>query len=133
MTMTDPIADMLTRIRNGIQVRRQSVDMPSSRAKSSIALVLKEGGYIKDVEALTDDKGFGVLRLHLKYNLDGVSAITEIIRISKPGCRIYSGSADLPVVRNGLGTTIVSTSQGVMNERKARELGVGGEVLCTVF
>jgi len=131
--MSDPIADMLTRIRNGIMVRRQSVEMPSSRAKSNLALVLKEGGYIKDVEALTDERGFGVLRLHLKYDLDGVNAITELTRISSPGCRVYAGSDDIPVVRRGLGTTIVSTSQGIMNDRKARELGIGGEILCTVF
>ena len=133
MTMTDPIADMLTRIRNGIQVRRKQVELPNSKVKASIALVLKEEGYLQEIEADTDDKGFGRLRLHLKYDPDGASAITELTRVSKPGCRVYAGASQVPTVRRGLGTSIVSTSQGVMSGRKAAELGVGGEVICTVF
>ncbi|TAH34939.1 MAG: 30S ribosomal protein S8 [Planctomycetota bacterium] len=133
MTMTDPIGDLLTRIRNGLQVRRKSVDMPSSRLKSSLALVLKEEGYIKDVEALADERGFALLRVHLKYDEDGAPAISEIQRVSKPGCRIYSGAKKIPVVRRGLGTTILSTPKGVLSGRKAAELGVGGEILCTLF
>ncbi len=133
MTMTDPLADMLTRIRNGIQVRRKQVDVPSSRLKSAVALVLKDEGYISEIEATEDERGFGVLRLSLKYDEDGNNAISEITRMSKPGCRIYAGANDVPVIRRGLGTTILSTSNGVMSHRKAKELGVGGEVLCSVF
>ncbi len=133
MTMTDPLADMLTRIRNGIQVRRKQVDVPSSKLKSAVALVLKDEGYLSDLEATQDERGFGLLRLSLKYDEDGRNAITEIKRVSKPGCRVYSGAADVPQVRRGLGTTILSTSQGVMSHRKASELGIGGEVLCSVF
>ena len=132
MTMTDPIADMLTRIRNGIQVRRKSVDEPSSRIKSDIALVLKEEGYIREVEAETTAQGFGSLKLTLKYDNDGVSAIDRIDRVSTPGCRIYAAADEVPQVLGGLGVTVVSTSKGVMSGRKARDLGIGGEVLCTI-
>ncbi|RMH02065.1 MAG: 30S ribosomal protein S8 [Planctomycetota bacterium] len=133
MTMTDPIADMLTRIRNGIQVRRKQVEVPSSRLKSALALVLKEEGYLADVAAVEGEGGFATLRLELKYDEDGRNAITELKRISKPGCRIYAKADRIPVVRRGLGVTILSTSKGILSDRKARELGVGGEVLCTVF
>ncbi len=133
MTMSDPIADMLTRIRNGIQVRKKFVDVPSSKLKSSLALALKDEGYVKEVQAVRDPSGFTSLRVELKYDPDGVNAITEIRRISKPGCRVYSGVQDVPEVRRGLGVSILSTSKGVMSHRKAMELGVGGEILCTVF
>ncbi|MBC8327599.1 MAG: 30S ribosomal protein S8 [Planctomycetes bacterium] len=133
MTMTDPIADMLTRIRNGIQVRRKFVDVPSSKLKSAVALALKDEGYIGEIETSEDERGFGVLRLALKYDEDGRNAITEIKRVSKPGCRAYAGAQDVPVVRRGLGTTILSTSKGVMSHRRAKELCIGGEVLCSVF
>lgn len=133
MTMTDPIADMLTRIRNGIQVRKKSVDLPSSKAKSRIALLLKDQGYIREVEALEDTKGFATLRLHLKYDNDGRSAISEITRISKPGRRVYVGAREIPEVRRGLGTAVLSTSKGLMTGSQAIESGVGGEVICTIF
>ncbi len=133
MVMTDPIADMLTRIRNGIQVRRRYVDVPSSRIKSGIALVLKEEGYIENVEAREDERGFGLLRIHLRYDQDGRSAITELKRTSKPGCRVYTSSREVPEVRRGLGVAILSTPKGVMSGRKAAAEKVGGEVLCTVF
>lgn len=133
MANTDPIADMLTRIRNGILVRRQSVNVPSSRLKSALALVLKDEGYLKDVEVIEGESGRSSLKLHLKYDRDGESAIHEIRRISKPGARIYTHSKNLTKVRRGLGRTIVTTSKGVMSGRKAAELGVGGEVLCTIF
>ncbi|MFQ5749268.1 MAG: 30S ribosomal protein S8 [Planctomycetota bacterium] len=133
MTMTDPIADLLTRIRNGLQVRKRAVEIPSSRMKSSVALILKEEGYIRDIEAFQDSKGFGHLRIFLKYGEDGLPAIQEIRRVSKPGRRVYAGSRSLPTVRRGLGTAILTTSKGVLSVRKAEELGVGGEVLCTVF
>lgn len=133
MTMTDPIADMLTRIRNGIQVRRKHVEFPSSKLKSNLALVLKEEGYIKEIEATEDKKGFPQIRVHLKYDVDGVSAITEIDRYSKPGRRVYAKAEAIPEVRMGLGTAILTTPKGVVTGRKAKELGVGGEILCTVF
>lgn len=133
MTMTDPVADMLTRIRNAIQVRRKTVDVPSSKLKSGIALVLKEEGYIRDVNPEKDDQGFPLLRVHLKYDMDGVPAITELHRYSKPGRRVYTSQKDIPVVRRGLGTAILTTPKGVVTGKKAAELGVGGEILCTVF
>lgn len=133
MTMTDPIGDLFTRIRNGLRVRRKTVDVPSSAFKSRVALVLKEEGYIKDVEAVTDDCGFPALRIHLKYNEDGGPVLSELRRVSKPGCRIYAGARSIPKVRRGLGTTILSTPKGILSGRKAEEMGVGGEVLCTVF
>ena len=132
MANTDPIADMLTRIRNGILVRRKSVDVPASRLKSSLALTLKEEGYLRDVEVV-EVEGRSTLRLTLKYDRDGESAIHEITRISKPRARIYTHSKNLTQVRRGLGRTIVTTSKGVMSGRQATELGVGGEVLCTIF
>lgn len=132
MSNSDPIADMLTRIRNGILVRRKSVDVPASRLKSALALALKDEGYLKDVEVLAGAVR-GTLRLHLKYDRDGESAIHEIQRVSKPGARIYTHSKNLTRVRRGLGRTIVTTSKGVMSGAKAAELGVGGEVLCTIF
>lgn len=133
MTMTDPIADMLTRIRNGIQVQRKSVDMPTSKVKSAIALTLKEEGYLSNVEILDEGGPRNTLRVHLKYDRDGNPAIQELTRISKPGCRVYRGSEEVPLVRRGLGTTVITTSKGIMSGRKAREIGVGGEILCTIF
>jgi len=133
MTMTDPIADLLTRVRNGIQVNRRFIDVPSSRIKSNIALVLKDEGYIGEVESVSGSKGFPELRIHLKYDRDGNSAIRELKRVSKPGCRVYADATHAPKVRGGLGISILTTSKGVMSGRKAAEAGVGGEVLCTVF
>ena len=133
MTMTDPIADMLTRVRNGLQVRKRFVDVPSSRIKSNIALVLKEEGYLGEVESMQNERGHASLRLHLKYDQDGVPVIRELKRVSTPGCRVYADSTHAPKVRGGLGISILTTSQGVMSGRKAAEAGVGGEVLCTVF
>ncbi|MDA1112837.1 MAG: 30S ribosomal protein S8 [Planctomycetota bacterium] len=133
MTMTDPIADMLTRIRNGFSVRLKSVDMPTSKIKSAIALTMKEEGYLNDVEIVEDGAPRNILRLHLKYDRDGNPAIQELDRISKPGCRVYRSSELVPLVRRGLGVTIITTSKGVMSGRKAKEMGVGGEILCTIF
>lgn len=133
MTMTDPIADMLTRMRNGLQVQKRFVDVPSSRIKGNIALVMKDEGYISEVESLQDEGSFTTLRLHLKYDQDGAPAIRELKRVSKPGCRVYADSTHAPKVRGGLGISILTTSKGVMSGRKAAEAGVGGEVLCTVF
>ena len=113
MTMTDPIADLLTRVRNGLQVHKRFVDVPSSRIKSNIALVLKEEGYLNEVETIENQRGFADLRLHLKYDQDGAPVIREIKRVSKPGCRVYADSTHAPRVRGGLGISILTTSKGV--------------------
>ncbi len=129
--MTDPIADMLTRIRNAGQARHRRVDMPVSKLKIEIARILKESYYIHDHKVLDDGK-HGVLRLYLKYYQEK-PVIRELKRISSPGLRRYVGLNEIPRVRNGLGTVILSTSQGVMTDREARAAHVGGEVLATVW
>ncbi len=130
MSMTDPIADMLTRIRNAQLIRRPVVAMPSSKLKSAIAQVLKDEGYI-DGFTVRDQAGKPELEISLKYYA-GHPVIEKIERVSRPGLRIYKGRDDLPKVMNGLGVAIMSTSRGVMTDRKARATGVGGEVLCIV-
>ena len=130
MSMSDPIADMLTRIRNAKQSERQLVAMPASKVKSAIAQVLKDEGYIEDF-AVRELEGKATLEIGLKYYA-GKPVIEKIERVSRPGLRIYKPKDDLPKVMNGLGVAIVSTSRGVMTDRKARGLGVGGEVLCIV-
>jgi small subunit ribosomal protein S8 len=130
MSMTDPIADMLTRIRNAQRSEKQSVTMPASRVKKAIAQVLKDEGYIEDF-AVRELEGRPTLEIGLKYYA-GKPVIEKIERVSRPGLRIYRPKDDLPNVMNGLGVAIVSTSRGVMTDRKARGLGVGGEVLCIV-
>jgi small subunit ribosomal protein S8 len=130
MTMTDPIADMLTRIRNGQKARKVSVSMPASNAKEAVAKVLKDEGYITGFS--TDGEGVKKqLSVELKY-FEGLPVIEHIARTSKPGLRIYRGKEGLPKVLGGLGVAIVSTSAGVMSDRQAREKGIGGEVLCVV-
>jgi small subunit ribosomal protein S8 len=131
MTMTDPIADMLTRIRNAVRNKRKSVDMPTSRVKASIADVLKREGFIDGYEVLADGVQ-GTLRLRLRYDEDGVPAITAIDRESKPGRRVFRGVTDLPKVVGGLGVSILTTPKGVLSDREARRERVGGEVLCSV-
>ncbi len=130
MSMTDPIADMLTRIRNGQKARKVSVAMPNSGAKVSVAKVLKDEGYITDY-ATEGDGAEATLTVELKY-FEGVPVIERVQRVSKPGLRIYRGKEDLPKVLGGLGIAIVSTSAGVMSDKQAREQGIGGEVLCIV-
>ena len=130
MSMSDPIADMLTRIRNAQRADKVVVAMPSSKLKVSLAGVLKEEGYIEDF-GVRDEAGKPVLEVQLKYYA-GRPVIEKIERVSRPGLRIYKGSEDIPIVMNGLGVAIVSTSRGVMTDRKARANGVGGEVLCVV-
>ena len=130
MSMTDPIADMLTRIRNAQLAEKVSVAMPSSRVKASIAKVLKEEGYIEEFQ-VREDSGKVTLEIALKYYA-GEPVIEKIERVSRPGLRIYRGRDDIPMIMNGLGIAIVSTSKGVMTDRKARASGVGGEVLCIV-
>ena len=130
MTMTDPISDMLTRIRNGQKARKVSVSMPASKSKEAVARVLKDEGYITDFS--TDGEGAEKsLTVELKY-FEGVPVIEKIQRTSRPGLRIYRGKEELPKVLGGLGVAIVSTSAGVMSDRQAREKGIGGEVICVV-
>jgi small subunit ribosomal protein S8 len=128
--MSDPVADMLTRIRNAQQSEKQSVVMPTSKLKAAIAKVLKDEGYIEDF-AIRSQDGKSQLDISLKYYA-GRPVIEKIERVSRPGLRIYKPSTQIPVVMNGLGVAIVSTSKGVMTDRKARGMGVGGEVLCIV-
>ncbi|EUJ09587.1 ribosomal protein S8 [Methylophilaceae bacterium 11] len=130
MSMSDPIADMLTRIRNAQSVNKLTVSMPASKLKGAIANVLKDEGYIEDFAVQAND-GKPVLNISLKYYA-GRPVIEKIERVSKPGLRIYKGSQNIPKVMNGLGVTIVSTSKGVMTDRKAQAAGIGGEVLCVV-
>ncbi len=132
MGMTDPISDMLTRIRNAQMVGKEYVDVPASRMKMRIAEILTEEGYIDGLTAENDGRGFGVLRLTLKYHEDK-PVIERIERQSKPGRRHYVGKDEIPKVYQGLGICVLSTNKGVISDRKARELGVGGEVLFTVF
>jgi len=130
MSMSDPIADMLTRIRNAQLAEKLSVAMPSSRVKASIAQVLKDEGYIEEFK-IRDEDGKPTLEIALKYYA-GEPVIEKIERVSRPGLRIYKGRDDIPKIMNGLGIAIVSTSKGVMTDRKARATGIGGEVLCIV-
>lgn len=131
MSLSDPIADMLTRIRNGARSQKDMVNIRCSRICEGIAKVLKEEGYISDFDRIEDGRQ-DLLRVHLKYDLDGNPVITDISRTSKPGRRLYAGSGDLPQVLGGLGVAIVSTSQGVMSDSNCRKANVGGEILCTV-
>ena len=132
MAMTDPIADMLTRIRNAGMAQHQSLDIPSSNVKVAVAEVLKSLGYIKNYKVITDDLQ-GVLRVYLKYDENNNTVIHEISRVSRPGRRVYVKHNEIPSVKNGLGAAILSTSKGVMDDVAAREAEVGGEVLCTVW
>lgn len=133
MTMSDPIADMLTRIRNANTAKHDTVDVPSSKMKLAIAEILLEEGYIKKFDII-EDGGFKTIHITLKYGADkNEKIISGIKRISKPGLRVYAGKDDMPKVLGGLGTAIVSTNQGVITDKKARELQVGGEVLAFVW
>jgi len=131
MSMSDPIADMLTRIRNALAVRKRTVKIPASNMKQSIATVLKQEGYISGVET-EKDGAHQNMTITLRY-ADGVGAIEEIQRVSRPGRRVYCNAEDLPRVNGGLGIVMVSTSKGLMTDREARSSGVGGEVVCRVF
>lgn len=130
MSMQDPLADMLTRIRNAQMVGKANVAMPASKLKKNVAQVLKDEGYIVDFSVSEEAKA--QLNIELKY-FEGKPVIAEIDRVSRPGLRSYAGKGELPSVRGGLGVAIVSTSKGVMTDRAARAAGIGGEVLCTVF
>jgi small subunit ribosomal protein S8 len=132
MAMTDPIADMLTRIRNAGMAQHPKLDIPSSNVKVAIAEVLKDLGFIKNFKVITDDLQ-GILRVYLKYDEQNNAVIHEITRVSKPGRRVYVGQDEIPRIKNGLGAAILSTSKGVMDDVAAREAKVGGELLCTIW
>ena len=132
MNMTDPIADMLTRIRNGVRARLPKVDVPASRLKGEIARILKDEGYIANFKVLQDPRQ-GSIRVFLKYGPGREKVITDLQRVSRPGCRIYCGKGEIPRVYGGLGINILSTSHGVMTGREAARTGVGGEILCNVW
>ncbi|MCA1066394.1 30S ribosomal protein S8 [Rossellomorea sp. AcN35-11] len=132
MTMTDPIADLLTRIRNANMVRHERLEVPASNIKKEIAEILKREGFVRDVEYVEDNKQ-GVIRIFLKYGANNERVITGLKRISKPGLRVYAKSTEVPKVLNGLGIALVSTSAGVLTDKEARAQQVGGEVLAYVW
>ena len=132
MTMTDPIADMLTRIRNANTVKHETVDVPASNMKKELARILLEEGFIRGYDVIEDGKQ-GIIRIPLKYGQAGEKVITGLKRISKPGMRVYAAKEELPKVLNGLGISIISTSKGILTDKQARNEGVGGEVICYVW
>ncbi|MBW1804857.1 MAG: 30S ribosomal protein S8 [Deltaproteobacteria bacterium] len=132
MGMTDPIADMLTRIRNALMASYNSVDIPKSKLKVDIAKVLKSEGFIKNYKMIADDRQ-GIIRIFFKFDGDGEAVIDGLKRVSKPGCRVYTRSDRIPKVLNGYGVSILSTSKGVITDGQARTLKVGGEILCSVW
>ena len=133
MSMSDPIADFLTRIRNGIQAKKRWIDVPSSAMKKRIAYVLKEEKYIEDFFFISESSSKEKIRIFLKYDYNGESVIEKVERISKPGLRVYVGNGQAPRVLDGLGISILSTSKGVLSNKKAKEFGVGGELICEVY
>ena len=130
--MTDPVADMLTRIRNGMRARLAKVDIPASNLKTELARILTEEGYVQNYKRIADDKQ-GILRVFLRRATDGLEVIVGISRVSRPGCRVYVAKDAIPKVQGGLGINIVSTSRGLMTGRKAVREGLGGEILCNVW
>jgi small subunit ribosomal protein S8 len=132
MTMTDPIADMLTRIRNANTVGHESVEIPASKMKKAIAEILLDEGYIQGFDVI-DDNAQGTIKVTMKYGADKEKVISGIKKISKPGLKVYAKANDVPKVLGGLGIAIISTSKGIVSDKKARELGVGGEVICYVW
>lgn len=130
--ITDPISDMLTRIRNAIKVKADKVDIPASRMKIELSKILKEEGFIKSYKIIKDKKQ-GIIRINLKYTSEGDSVISNLQRISKPGRRVYVSKDEIPHVMGGLGISILTTSQGVMTDKECRHKGVGGEVLCYIW
>jgi len=132
MSMTDPVSDFLTRIRNATSVRHDRTDMPASKMKLEIAKILKQEGYIRTFKMIEEGPQ-GTLRIYLKYADDGESVIHGLRRVSKPGLRVYRGVEELPKVRNGLGVAVISTNRGVVTDEQARGLQVGGEVLCEIW
>ncbi len=132
MRLTDPVADMLARIRNAIGARHQKVDIPASKLKTEIARILKEEGYIANFKP-TEEEGHKVLRVYLKYGTNNEAAISNLARVSRPGCRVYVRRTEIPRVLGGLGINILTTPKGVMTGRQARREGLGGEVLCEIW
>lgn len=132
MVMTDPIADFLTRIRNANMVMHEKVEIPASKTKKALAEILKREGFVKDYEYIEDGKQ-GIIRIYLKYGSNKERVITGIKRISKPGLRVYCKKDEIPKVLGGLGIAIISTSQGIMTDKEARKIGLGGEVICYVW
>jgi small subunit ribosomal protein S8 len=132
MSQTDPIADLLTRIRNAARIRKREVSIPSSKLKVEIAKILKEEGYIRNFKAIDDNKQ-GILNIALKYTDDNQSVISGLRRISRPGCRLYCTRDSIPKVLDGLGVAIISTSRGIVTGKRCQELGVGGEILCYIW
>ena len=134
MTMSDPIADMLTRIRNANTAKHDTVDVPSSKMKLAIAKILLDEGYIRKYDIIKDENGFDVIHIELKYGKDkNEKIITGLKRISKPGLRIYASRDELPKVLGGLGVAVISTDKGVITDKEARAAGIGGEVLCFIW
>jgi small subunit ribosomal protein S8 len=131
MTMTDPVSDLLTRIRNASQAKHETVDVPSSKLKLEITRILKEEGYISGYSLVQDNKQ-GTIRIQLRYGAGRSPVISSLDRISRPGCRVFAGKAEIPSVLGGLGICILSTSQGIFTGKQAQEKGLGGEVLCTI-
>jgi small subunit ribosomal protein S8 len=132
MRLTDPVADMLTRIRNAINARHQKVDIPASKLKLEIARILKEEGYISNFKA-TEEEGHKILRVYLKYANNNEAVISQVNRVSRPGCRVYVRRTEIPRVLGGMGINILTTPRGVMTGRQARKQGLGGELLCEVW
>lgn len=132
MSMTDPVADFLARVRNAINARHQKVDVPLSKLKVEMARILKEEGYIANFKT-TDEEGRKTLRVYLKYDSNNTSPISQLKRVSRPGCRVYVGHSEIPRILGGLGINILTTPKGVMTGRAARKEGVGGEVLCEIY
>ncbi len=131
MTMTDPIADLLTRIRNAIAARHETVDIPASKMKAEIVRILKEEGYISNYTVSSEQKK-GTIRVSLRYAPGKVPAITTLTRVSRPGCRVYADKSRIPTVQGGMGMCVLSTSRGLFTGKQAQEKGLGGEVLCTI-
>lgn len=131
--MTDPIADFLTRIRNGIGARKETIDVPSSKLKVKLCEILREEGFIRGHRMFKDDRGHDHLRVTLKYDSNKVPSISGVERVSRPGLRRYVGSTEIPKTFNGLGVSILTTSRGVMSDRTARDRGVGGELICRIW
>jgi small subunit ribosomal protein S8 len=132
MKLTDPVADMLARIRNAISARHPKVDVPASKLKLEIARILKEEGYVSNFKA-TEEEGHKVIRIYLKYDNNNEAAISNVARVSRPGCRVYVRRTEIPRVLGGLGINILTTPRGVMTGRQARKQGLGGELLCEVW
>ena len=133
MSMSDPISDFLTRIRNGLSSNKKWVDIPSSKIKKRIALILKEENFIEDFYFISDDDSKETIRIFLRFDYNGESTIDQIRRVSRPGLRVYVSSKQIPRVLDGLGISILSTSKGVMSNKTATKLKIGGEILCEVF